>query len=195
MVGFYNDFSILVADILTAETSCNTLLKTLDFLTAIRPRKPNLMPGSVADPLKNCLAMLKPQFEERRITVTLDIPAALPNIALDAEQMEQVFFNLLKNALEAMSDGGKIDIALGSDDHDVFLSIRDNGSGMEAEQLATLFEPYRTTKEKGTGLGLLISKRIVTEHGGAIAAESQPGKGTTFTITLPRLEKRIRALK
>ena len=166
-----------------------------DFLTAIRPRKPNLMPGSVADPLKNCLAMLKPQFEERRITVTLDIPAALPNIALDAEQMEQVFFNLLKNALEAMSDGGKIDIALGSDDHDVFLSIRDNGSGMEAEQLATLFEPYRTTKEKGTGLGLLISKRIVTEHGGAIAAESQPGTGTTFTITLPRLEKRIRALK
>ena len=153
------------------------------------------MPGSVADPLKNCLAMLKPQFEERRITVTLDIPAALPNIALDAEQMEQVFFNLLKNALEAMSDGGKIDIALGSDDHDVFLSIRDNGSGMEAEQLATLFEPYRTTKEKGTGLGLLISKRIVTEHGGAIAAESQPGTGTTFTITLPRLEKRIRALK
>ena len=166
-----------------------------DFLTAIRPRKPNLMPGSVADPLKTCLAMLKPQFEDRRIAVTLEIPAALPNIALDAEQMEQVFFNLLKNALEAMSDGGKIDIALGSDDRDVFLSIRDNGSGMDAEQLVTLFEPYRTTKEKGTGLGLMISKRIVTEHGGAIAAESQPGKGTTFTITLPRLERRIRALK
>ena len=65
-----------------------------DFLSAIRPRKPNLMPGSVADPLKACLAMLKQQFEERRITVTLDIPAALPNVALDAEQMEQVFFNL-----------------------------------------------------------------------------------------------------
>ena len=166
-----------------------------DFLTAIRPRKPNLMPGSVADPLKNCLAMLKPQFEEHRITVTLDIPAALPNVALDAEQMEQVFFNLLKNALEAMTDGGKIEIVLGSDDRDVFLSIRDSGSGMDAEQLVNLFEPYRTTKEKGTGLGLMISKRIVTEHGGAIAAESQPGKGTTFTITLPRLERRIRALK
>ena len=166
-----------------------------DFLSAIRPRKPNLMPGSVADPLKDCLAMMKPQFEERRISVTLDIPAALPNVALDAEQMEQVFFNLLKNALEAMADGGTIAITLGSDDHDVILSIRDNGSGMDAEQLANLFEPYRTTKEKGTGLGLMISKRIVTEHGGAIAAESKPGEGTTFTLTLPRLERRIRALK
>ena len=166
-----------------------------DFLTAIRPHKPNLMPGSVADPLKNCLAMLKPQFEERRIAVTLDIPAALPNIALDAAQMEQVFFNLLKNALEAIPDGGKIAIQLGSDDRDVSVSFRDNGIGMDAEQLANLFEPYRTTKEKGTGLGLMISKRIVTEHGGSIAAESKPGDGTTFTITLPRLERRIRALK
>ena len=166
-----------------------------DFLSAIRPRKPNLMPGSVADPLKDCLAMMKPQFEERRISVTLDIPAALPNVALDAEQMEQVFFNLLKNALEAMADGGTIAITLGSDDRDVILSIRDNGSGMDTEQLANLFEPYRTTKEKGTGLGLMISKRIVTEHGGTIAAESKPGEGTTFTLTLPRLERRIRALK
>ena len=166
-----------------------------DFLSAIRPRKPNLMPGSVADPLKDCLAMLKQQFEERRIAVTLDIPAALPNVALDAEQLEQVFFNLLKNALEAMSDGGKIAITLGSDDRDVSVSIRDSGSGMDAEQLAGLFEPYRTTKEKGTGLGLMISKRIVTEHGGAIAAESKPGEGTAFTITLPRLERRVRALK
>ena len=166
-----------------------------DFLSAIRPRKPNLMPGSVADPLKACLAMLKQQFEERRIAVTLDIPAALPNVALDAEQMEQVFFNLLKNALEAMNDGGRIVLALDSNDRDVILSIRDDGVGMDAEQLVNLFEPYRTTKEKGTGLGLMISKRIITEHGGSIAAESKPGDGTTFTITLPRLERRIRALK
>ena len=168
---------------------------THDFLNALRPRKPNLMPGSVADPLKNCLAVLKQQFEERRIAVTLDIPAALPNVALDTNQMEQVFFNLLKNALEAMKDGGTIAIVLDSDDQDVSVSFRDNGIGMDAEQLAHLFEPYRTTKEKGTGLGLMVSKRIVTEHGGTIAAESAPGEGTAFTVTLPRLERRIRALK
>ena len=168
---------------------------THDFLSALRPSKPNLMPGSVADPLRDCLEVLKQQFEERRITVTLDIPAALPNVALDAAQMQQVFFNLLKNALEAMADGGTIAIALDATDQDVSVTFRDNGMGMDAEQLAHLFEPYRTSKEKGTGLGLMVSKRIVSDHGGMIAAESKPGEGTAFTVTLPRLERRIRALK
>ena len=166
-----------------------------DFLTALRPQKPNLMPGSVAEPLKNCLAALKQLLEDRQIKVTLDVPAALPNVALDANQIQQVFFNLIKNALEAMKDGGSLAIALDADDRDVSVIIRDDGMGMTAEQLAHLFEPYRTSKEKGTGLGLMITKRIVTAHGGTIAAESAPGEGTTFTIVLPRLERRIRALK
>lgn len=165
-----------------------------DFLSALRPQKPDLRPGSLAEPLKNCLAALKQQFEERRITVTLNVPAALPNVALDANLMEQVFFNLLKNALEALADGGEIDIAFEASDLDVSVTFRDNGKGMDAEQLAHLFEPYRTSKEKGTGLGLMVSKRIVTDHGGAIAAESAPGEGTAFTLTLPRLERRVRAL-
>ena len=166
-----------------------------DFLTALRPQKPNLMPGSVAEPLKNCLATLKQLLEDRQIKVTLDVPAALPNVALDANQIQQVFFNLIKNALEAMRDGGALAIALDADDRDVSVTVRDDGMGMTAEQLAHLFEPYRTSKEKGTGLGLMITKRIVTAHGGTIAAESAPGEGTTFTVVLPRLERRIRALK
>ena len=179
---------------------CMSQVKRLDgilreFLSALRPQRANLMPGSLAEPLKRCLAALKGQFEERAINVTLDIAAALPNVALDAAQMEQVFFNLLKNALEAMKDGGTIVIALDSDDRDVSVSFRDDGMGMDADQIAHLFEPYRTTKAKGTGLGLMVSKRIVSDHGGLIAAESKPGEGTTFTVTLPRLERRIRALK
>ncbi len=166
-----------------------------DFLQALRPSKPNLMPGSLTEPLTACLATLKRQFEERRIRVTVGIPAALPHVALDRNQMEQVLFNLLKNALEAMKDGGAIDIEVGSDDNDVFTVIRDSGAGMDPEQLTHLFEPYRTTKEKGTGLGLMISARIVRDHGGTIAAESAPGEGTSFTIRLPRLERRVRALK
>ena len=179
---------------------CMDQVKRLDgilreFLSALRPRKPDLKPGSLADPLTACLKTLKRQFEERRIDVTLDVPAALPNVALDALQMQQVFFNLLKNALEAMKDGGTITILLDADDRDVSVSFRDSGLGMDADQLAHLFEPYRTTKEKGTGLGLMVSKRIVTDHGGTIVAESNPGRGTVFTVTLPRLERRIRALK
>ena len=181
-------------------TQCLAQVKRLDgiireFLTALRPKQPVLVPGSVAEPLKNCLAAMKPQFEERRIAVTLDIASALPPVALDRDLMEQVFFNLVKNALEAMKDGDSIDIDLDADDRDVTVSFKDSGVGMSDDQLAHLFEPYRTTKAKGTGLGLMVTARIVRDHGGTIAVESRLGKGTTFTIRLPRLERRIRALK
>ena len=179
---------------------CKTQVKRLDgiireFLSALRTRKPVLVPGSPADPLKNCLAALKQQFVERSIRVTLDIPAALPPVALDKDLIEQVFFNLVKNALEAMKDGASIAIEISADDRDVSVVFRDSGAGMTDEQIAHLFEPYRTSKEKGTGLGLMVSKRIVTDHGGTIAVESEPGKGTTFIVRLPRLERRVRQLK
>jgi signal transduction histidine kinase len=179
---------------------CKSQVRRLDgiirgFLSALRPTKPDLMPGSIAEPLKNCLAAVKSQFEERRIKVTLDVPAALPPVALDKDKMEQVFFNLVKNALEAMKDGGSIDIDLSVDDRDVTVTFSDTGFGMNAEQLAHLFEPYRTSKENGTGLGLMISARIVRDHGGSIAARSKEGEGTVFIVRLPRLEKRVRALK
>jgi signal transduction histidine kinase len=165
------------------------------FLAALRPAKPNLMPGSIAEPLTACIKTLKRQFEDRRISVTLDIPGALPSVALDRNQMEQVFFNLLKNALEAMKDGGCISIAVDCDDNDVSVTVRDSGAGMSPEQLAHLFEPYRTTKSGGSGLGLMVTSRIVHDHGGTIAAESTPGEGSTFTVRLPRIERRIRELK
>ena len=166
-----------------------------DFLAALRPQRPNLVPGSVVEPIRSCLAALKPQFEERQIRVTLDVTAALPVVALDKDKMEQVFFNLFKNALEAMKDGGTIAIDISADDRDVSIAVHDNGMGMDSAQIAHLFEPYRTSKAKGTGLGLMVSKQIVISHGGSIAAASTPGEGTTFTVTLPRIERRIRALK
>lgn len=179
---------------------CKSQVRRLDgiirgFLGALRPAKMVLSPGSIAEPLKNCLAALKGQFEERRINVTLEVPAALPPVALDKDKMEQVFFNLVKNALEAMKDGGAIDITLSVDDRDVTVSFRDTGLGMNADQLAHLFEPYRTTKEHGTGLGLMISSRIVRDHGGSISAQSKEGEGTVFIVRIPRLEKRVRELK
>jgi signal transduction histidine kinase len=149
----------------------------------------------VAEPIRNCLSAFRTQFEERRIAVTLDIPAALPPVAIDPDQMQQVFFNLVKNSLEAMKDGTAISITIKFDDNDVITVLHDSGPGIPHEQLMHLFEPYKTTKEKGTGLGLMISKRIVTDHGGSIAVESELGKGTSFTIKLPRLERRIRQLK
>ena len=148
------------------------------FLQALRPSKPNLVRGSVADPINKCLTAMRPQFEERSVSVTLNLPSALPSVALDPAR-----------------DGGSIDISLSSDDNDVITTVRDDGHGMSPEQVAHLFEPYRTSKEHGTGLGLMISARIVRDHGGTISVESEPEKGTAFTIRLPRIERRIRALK
>ena len=108
--------------------------------------------------------------------------------------MEQVFFNLIKNALEAMKDGGELAITLNADDESVSVAIRDTGAGMPPSALAALFEPSRTTKQNGTGLGLMLSRRIVRAHGGDIDVESKEGVGTKFTVTLPRLEKRVRRL-
>ncbi len=187
-------------DLESVVDECQAQITRLDgilkgFLQALRPSRPNLAPGNVADPLTTCIKTLKAQLEERRIALTLDMPGALPAIALDKAQLEQVFFNLLKNALEAIPDGGHIDIDLWSDDNDVIISIRDDGAGMSDDQVANLFEPYKTTKKHGTGLGLMITARIIRDHGGTIAVQSKPNEGTEFILRLPRLERRIRALK
>ncbi len=185
----------LLNDIATAQNEIKRIIDiNRGFLEAMRPVRPNLVPGSLADPLRDTLATLKNQIEDRRIRVTLDLPNALPPVALDRAQMEQVFFNLAKNALEAMKDGGALAIVLDADDETVTVSFRDTGGGMAPSALAALFEPYRTTKQKGTGLGLMLSRRIVRAHGGEIDVESKEGAGTKFSVRIPRLEKRVRRL-
>ena len=186
----------LLHDISTAQNEVRRLEGIIKgFLSALRPAKLNLVPGSLVDPLTDTLDALKAQFEDRRIQTQLNLPSALPTVLVDRAQMEQVFFNLVKNALEAMKDGGSLEIEVDADDRDVHVVIRDNGSGMDAATLAHIFEPYQTSKEHGSGLGLMLSRRIVHAHGGEIDVESKPGAGTAFTVRIPRLEKRVRRLK
>ena len=185
----------LLHDISTAQNEVKRLEGIIKgFLSALRPAKLNLVPGTLLDPLTDTLEAMKAQFENRRIETALNLPTALPTVLVDRAQMEQVFFNLIKNALEAMKDGGSLDIEVASDDHDVRVSFCDNGSGMDAATLAHIFEPYQTSKEHGSGLGLML-RRIVHAHGGEIDVESKPGAGTVFTVRIPRLEKRVRRLK
>ena len=124
----------------------------------------------------------------------MDLPSAIPPVMVDKEQLQQVFFNLAKNAMEAMKDGGTLAVGVKADDESVESYILDSGKGMDRESLARLFEPYRTTKEGGNGLGLVICRRIVRAHGGEIDVESKPGAGTRFSVVLPRLERRVREL-
>ena len=186
----------LLHDISTAQNEVKRLEGIIKgFLSALRPAKLNLVPGTLLDPLTDTLEAMKAQFEDRRIQTQLSLPTALPTVLVDRAQMEQVFFNLVKNAIEAMKDGGSLDIEVAADDRDVHVVFRDNGTGMDAATLAHIFEPYQTSKEQGSGLGLMLSRRIVHAHGGEIDVESKPGAGTAFTVRIPRLEKRVRRLK
>ncbi len=164
------------------------------FLAAIRPAKPNLARGNVVDVLEATLRLVEADLRQRRITLERTVPKAVPEIFLDAQQLEQVFFNLIRNAMDAVPDGGRIGVAVTVDDAWVNVSVLDNGMGIPARLLGRIFDPYVTTKEKGTGLGLMIVGRIVQAHGGTIDCASHEGEGSCFTVRLPRAERRVRAL-
>jgi signal transduction histidine kinase len=114
---------------------------------------------------------------------------------LDANQMKQAFYNLIRNACQAMPDGGALSILATATDHEVRIIFADTGKGISAENMSNMFQPFFTTRQTGTGLGLLIVRRIVREHGGEIELESREGEGTKVTIHLPLVEKRMRYLE
>jgi signal transduction histidine kinase len=129
---------------------------------------------------------LEPEIASRGITVDLGLSASMPPARIDPDQFQQVFYNLLRNAYQAIpGEGGHIAIRTHSTGTEFLISISDNGTGIPPEQMGSLFEPYRTTKSSGTGLGLLIVRRIIREHGGEIEIQSQPEQGTNILIHLP----------
>jgi signal transduction histidine kinase len=134
-------------------------------------------------------------MESRKISVELDLAPSLPTTVLDPGQFQQVFYNLIRNAYQALpGENGRITIRTRVNDYEYVISIEDNGSGISPEHMGAIFEPYRTTKASGSGLGLLIVRRIVREHGGEIAIESEENQGTRVIIHLPRTERTVRLL-
>lgn len=171
----------------------DTILK--QFLQAIRPTSPHREPHQLHALLDETLRLLEPELESRHIKVALDYAESLPLMDVDADQFRQVFYNLLRNAYQALQDNGCISIHTESNDYEVTISIEDNGSGISPELMGSLFEPYRTTKQSGTGLGLLIVRRIIREHGGEIEIESEESHGTRIALHLPRATRTIRLLE
>jgi two-component system, sporulation sensor kinase E len=165
------------------------------FLKAIRPSKPTLAKTAITGVLKEILELLKQEIDNRGAHVELEIPADLPPILLDKDQIKQAFFNIIKNALQAMPEGGLLRISGAASDRFLAVSFRDNGSGISPENIGHIFEPYYTTKTQGSGIGLMIVQRIIQDHGGRIDVHSEPGVGTTFTVFLPVDERRVRLLK
>ncbi len=165
-----------------------------NFLNAVRPAELQMSPVNLRELLVSALGFLKPELSSRSISVTLDFPDFVPPISGDSGQLTQAFFNLLKNAMQAMPDGGEIHINCAIDDVYVHLRFADTGVGLTREDIVHLLEPYYTTKPSGHGLGLLIVDRIVRAHGGDLAIDGQPGQGAAFTISLPRHARMVRQL-
>ena len=165
------------------------------FLQAIRPSKPILHPENVNSIVEEAVRFFGPEIADRDIVAEAELRPDLPLIELDRDQMKQAFYNVIKNSFEAMKRRGILRIRTDMDATHVSISFTDTGGGMSAESLSRVFEPYFTTKASGSGLGLLIVRRIVREHGGEMAIESNEGKGLTLTIRLPYLDKRVRMLE
>ncbi len=175
-------------------------IKRLDFiisqfLAAIRPTQPQMQRTQVNDLIEEAVKFLIPELKQSRVVPRLDLSPALPQMPLDANQMKQAFYNLIRNACQAMSEGGTLSIVSTATDHEVRVIFADTGKGIPVTTMSNLFRPFFTTRKTGTGLGLLIVRRIVREHGGEIELESREGKGTKVTIFLPLVEKRMRYLE
>lgn len=175
-----------------------------DLLNYAKPKPPNFMPNKIDYVLNKAIFFVYPEAKKHNVAIDTGIEGEIPDVMMDPDQMQQVFLNLIINAVQAMPDGGKLKITTSNSEIEnleddkiigllpgekaVMIKFEDTGIGIEDDILDSIFDPFFTKKSKGTGLGLAISRRIVQEHGGEIAVKSGVGKGSIFTIYLPVIQ-------
>jgi signal transduction histidine kinase len=164
------------------------------FLGAIRPAQLEVRPENLNALIRESIDFLRPEIDDRGIRVEENLREDLPLLDIDRTQIKQAFFNVIKNAFQAMRAEGVLRIETALEESWVRISFVDNGGGIPAANMSKIFEPYFTTKAGGSGLGLLIVRRIVREHGGEIDLVSQDGEGLAFSIRLPLRDTRVRFL-
>jgi D-alanine transaminase len=157
-----------------------------DFLRYARVKDLHRTPTDLSELIDEMVDFFGPMARAGAIEIKCYVPANLPPVPLDCELFKQALLNLLLNAQQAMPQGGEVTIQATSVADAVLLSVIDTGNGMTAEELGKAFKPFYSTRNGGTGLGLPTTRRIIEAHGGSITAESEVGKGTRFTIRLPR---------
>jgi PAS domain S-box-containing protein len=165
------------------------------FLRAIRPSLPDRKPVQMERLLDETLELMRHEIENRRILVEREQAEHIPSVPADEVQVKQAFFNIIKNAIQAMADGGILKIGIEVSSRFVSICFADNGPGITPENLGAIYEPYHTTKATGSGLGLMIVQRILRDHGGEIEICSTPERGTAFTLHFPRDDVRMSLLE
>jgi signal transduction histidine kinase len=171
-----------------AERAGDIVKRLLDFS---RYRETSLQRSSINDIVRVSVKMVGNEVALNNVRFDLNLGADLPHVDADRNKLQQVFINIFLNAIQAMPDGGEIRVRSYVDDGYVRIDIGDTGAGMSPEVLERIFDPFFTTKDAGmgTGLGLSVAHGIMEQHNGSIAADSELGKGTTFSIRLPIAER------
>ncbi len=164
------------------------------FLQAMRPTIPDRKPDHLNAIVIETIELLRPELANRGIELVEELDEQLPDPPLDRAQIKQVLVNLIKNAMQAMDKDGLLRIRTKRDADGVWLSVEDNGMGISKDRISRIFEPYYTTKRKGTGLGLMIVHRIIRDHGGRIMVEPNQPSGTIFRLWLPLFEQQEKLL-
>lgn len=159
-----------------------------DFLMLAKPQHVHFHKNCLQEIVQHTINLFETQAIMKKVQIIPNYERDLPKVECEANQLKQVFINILKNALEAMPDGGDIHVRLWrQDDNHVLIRFSDQGIGIPTGKIEKLGQPFYTTKEKGTGLGLMVSYNIIKNHKGTIQVYSEPGVGTTFDILLPIL--------
>jgi signal transduction histidine kinase len=161
-----------------------------DLLKFARQSTPEMQNRDIRETVESSMRLTEYLVRKAGVNSQIDIPKQAVMMAYDATQIEQVLINLITNAVQAMPDGGNLRVSLGQAEEAVAIAVQDSGIGIPRENLSRIFDPFFTTKPEGqgTGLGLSVSFGIVSRHGGRIEVDSKMGKGTTFTVLLPRTQ-------
>jgi signal transduction histidine kinase len=150
--------------------------------------RPQLESVDLSTTLNDILPLIRHELEIDKITLFREFPEGLPAVYADRRNVEEIFFNLIVNACQAMREGGRLGICATQKNGSVEIKIEDQGPGISRDDLSKVFEPFYTTKESGTGLGLYIVKQLVEKNKGKIWVESKVGSGTTFYVSFKALE-------
>jgi len=178
------DPSNTIPDIIVEEANRLNRIIT-DFINFAKPRSPNLVPCRIEEVIDKNINFLAMQIEEKGVEVKLNYQNPLPEIQADAAMLYQSFLNILINAMQAMPNGGRIDIAVNANHKMITIDFEDEGQGIADEVLEKIWDPFFTTKEMGTGLGLGVVKNIIESHGGSIQIFNRAKGGAKVTVQLP----------
>jgi signal transduction histidine kinase len=155
------------------------------FLRLAGPAGVDLEPVDIGKILAHVCELLRPEAEARHIEIVTRVDSPLPRVMADPVRLTQALLNVLINAIQAVDKSGRVEVSAGVFDGQVSVSVSDNGPGIPEDKLASIFDPYFTTKSEGSGLGLWIAQQIAVAHGGTLRAQNEPAGGARLTMRLP----------